>query len=63
MEFSIGDVVQMKKSHPCGGQIWEILRMGMDFKIRCQTCGHMVMLPRSQFEKGIKKVVVKQEQT
>jgi len=55
-EYRTGDVVQMKKPHPCGGSSWEILRVGMDFRIRCQTCGRMVMLPRPRFEKGVKKV-------
>ncbi|MCL2462435.1 MAG: DUF951 domain-containing protein [Defluviitaleaceae bacterium] len=52
-----GDIVQMKKAHPCGGFLWEILRVGMDFRIRCKTCGRMVMLPRPQFEKGVKKKI------
>ena len=57
MEFNVGDIVQMKKNHPCGGNQWEILRTGIDFRIKCVTCGHMVMLPRSKFEKGVKKII------
>ena len=55
MNFSVGDIVQMKKTHPCGGTQWEILRTGIDFRIKCTTCGHMVMLPRTKFEKALKK--------
>ena len=51
MDFSVGDIVQMKKSHPCGSAQWEILRTGIDFRIKCCGCGHMVMLPRAKFEK------------
>lgn len=57
MDFSIGDVVQMRKDHPCGSNQWEILRVGMDFRIKCLGCGRLVMLPRSKFEKGVKKII------
>ena len=55
--YNAGDLVQMKKNHPCGGSVWEILRVGMDFRIRCKTCGRMVMLPRPQFEKRVKRKI------
>ena len=57
MEISVGDLVEMKKPHPCGGKEFEILRVGMDFKIRCLTCGREVMAPRSKLEKNIKRVM------
>ncbi|HHW98406.1 MAG TPA: DUF951 domain-containing protein [Firmicutes bacterium] len=57
MQLFVGDVVMLKKPHPCGGYNWEILRTGMDFRIKCLTCGHSVMLPRTRLEKGIKKIV------
>ncbi|MBD9218927.1 MAG: DUF951 domain-containing protein [Clostridiales bacterium] len=57
MEFSVGDIVQMKKTHPCGSNEWEVLRVGMDFRMKCCGCGHMVMLPRAKFEKSVKKIV------
>ncbi len=57
MEFAVGDKVQMRKPHPCGGFEWEILRVGMDFRIKCIKCGHLVMLSRQKFEKGIKKLL------
>ncbi len=47
----------MKKPHPCGGKAFEILRVGMDFKIRCLTCGREVMAPRGKIEKNIKKLL------
>ncbi len=57
MKLFIGDVVELKKQHPCGGYAWEILRTGMDFRIKCATCGHSLMIPRVKLEKSIKKVV------
>ncbi|HOA81491.1 MAG TPA: DUF951 domain-containing protein [Defluviitaleaceae bacterium] len=57
MKFNIGDIVEMKKPHPCGENKWEILRVGIDFRIRCLGCKHLVMLPRAKFEKRVKKVL------
>lgn len=57
-----GDVLQMKKPHPCGGNTFLVLRSGMDFKIRCQKCGHEVMVPRLKCEKNIKKIIRKTSQ-
>ena len=51
-----GDVVRMKKAHPCGSRHWLVLRVGMDFRLRCQGCGHEVMLPRSKAEKNIRSI-------
>ncbi|SHH98984.1 DUF951 domain-containing protein [Clostridium grantii] len=56
-EFNVGDIVEMKKTHPCGTKEWEVTRLGADIKIKCMGCGRLVMLPRSKFEKGIKKVI------
>jgi len=56
MEINVGDIIEMKKTHPCGGKRWSVLRVGMDFRIRCLTCGHEVMVPRTKIEKSIKKV-------
>ncbi|MGQ2283307.1 DUF951 domain-containing protein [Apilactobacillus kunkeei] len=55
--YSLNDVVMMKKAHPCGENSWKIIRMGADIKIECQKCGHVVMLPRREFEKKMKKVI------
>lgn len=57
MDLHLGDVVQLKKPHPCGSAEWEILRVGADFRIKCLGCGRVVMLPRSQVEKDIRKIV------
>ena len=56
MDIHVGDVLKMKKAHPCGSQDWAVLRVGMDFKLRCMGCGHEVMLPRAKAEKNIIKV-------
>ena len=55
--FYIGDIVEMKKQHPCGSYEWEVIRIGADIKLKCLQCGRIVMLPRSKFQKGIKKVI------
>ena len=57
MKFFVGDVVRMRKLHPCGGTDWEVLRVGMDFRIKCLKCGHVVLLPRPKFERAVKAVV------
>ena len=46
----------MKKKHPCGEFEWDVLRVGADFKIKCRTCGALVMIPREKIEKNIKKI-------
>ena len=55
--FNLGDIVKMKKQHPCGSYNWEVVRMGMDIKIKCIGCGRLVMLPRSEFEKKMVRIV------
>ncbi len=57
MKYEVGDIVQMKKAHPCGTNNWQVLRVGADFKIRCSGCDHLIMLPREKFEKSVKKVL------
>ncbi len=54
MKFDIGQVIKMKKPHPCGANEWEILRVGMDFKLKCKGCGHEVMVTRKLVEKNFK---------
>jgi len=56
-EFYLGDIVETKKQHPCGSKQWEIIRLGADIKIKCLGCDRIVMLPRTKFEKSIKKIV------
>ena len=53
----VGDRVEMKKQHPCGCNTFSVLRVGMDFKLKCEQCGHEVMLPRVKAEKNIRKVL------
>ncbi|NLY91580.1 MAG: DUF951 domain-containing protein [Firmicutes bacterium] len=57
LKLSIGDQVQLRKPHPCGGTEWEILRVGMDIRLKCLTCGRLVLIPRVKVEKGIKKLI------
>lgn len=56
--YTVGSIVIMKKAHPCGGFRWQILRVGVDIKIKCLECGHVVMISRLDFEKRLKKVEV-----
>ena len=55
MDIHVGDTLELKKEHPCGSRRWLVLRVGMDFKLRCEGCGHELMIPRSKAEKSIKK--------
>jgi hypothetical protein len=57
MQFQVGDIIQAKKKHPCGSFEWEILRTGVDFRLRCLGCQRVVMLPRRKFEGIVKKVI------
>jgi hypothetical protein len=59
MHFSVGDVVYMKKPHPCGSYEWTLVRVGMDFKMTCKKCEHLVMISRPNFEKRFKKFISK----
>lgn len=56
MDIRVGDILTMKKPHPCGETHWLVLRIGADFKLRCTGCGHEVMGARSKFERNVKKV-------
>ncbi len=62
MDIRVGDILQMKKEHPCGSREWLVLRVGMDFRLRCGGCGHEVMLPRSRAEKNVKKIIRTEEE-
>ena len=54
VNYELGDIVRLKKKHPCGSFNWEILRVGMDFRLKCQGCGHLILIPRTKFEKMVK---------
>ena len=56
MDIRVGDVLTMKKPHPCGGNTFAVLRIGMDFRLRCETCGHEMMIPRQKAEKNVRGV-------
>ena len=56
MDVRVGDTIQTKKPHPCGANTFEVLRVGMDFRIRCLGCGREVMVPRVKAEKNIKRI-------
>lgn len=57
MDIIPGDILEMKKEHPCGDRRWLVLRVGMDFRLRCQGCGREVMIPRKKAEKSLKKII------
>lgn len=52
--YNVGDIVKLKKKHPCGSYEWEILRVGADFRLKCLGCDHMIMIPRTQVVKNTK---------
>ena len=56
MEIQVGDILKLKKPHPCGGKEFLVLRSGMDFKLRCTTCGRECMAPRLKMEKNVRSV-------
>ena len=56
MDIQVGDIITMKKQHPCGSREWEVLRIGADFQLKCQGCGHQIMIARPQAEKNIRQV-------
>ena len=56
MKFEIGDIIKLKKKHPCGNFEWEVLRVGADFRLRCMGCGHQIMIARRIVEKNVKEI-------
>lgn len=61
MQYQIGDIVRTKKVHPCGSKLWEITRVGVDFKLKCLGCGHLITLDRQKALKVITKLEKRQE--
>jgi len=57
MDIRLGDVVRLRKQHPCGGCEWGVVRLGADIGIKCRTCGRRLLMPRRKFEKSVKKLV------
>ena len=58
-EFHLGDIIRLKKKHPCGSYEWEILRVGADFRLKCAGCGHQVMMKWTLVEKNLKGITAK----
>ena len=56
MDIQVGDIITMKKQHPCGSREWEVLRIGADFRLKCQGCGHQILIARPPAEKNIRQV-------
>ena len=56
LQIEVGDILELKKKHPCGSLEWETLRIGADFKIKCKGCSCEIMLPRVKLEKSVKKI-------
>jgi len=56
MQYGVGDIVKLKKQHPCGSREWEILRVGADFRLKCTGCGHQIMIARKIVEKNTKNL-------
>lgn len=59
MDISVGDILKMKKQHPCGSHEWDVLRIGADFRLRCRGCGHQIMISRKTAEKNVKEICKK----
>lgn len=62
MDIRVGDVVTLKKQHPCGSRAWQVLRIGADFRLKCRGCGHQIMVPRTLVEKNLKGLERKEEE-
>ena len=57
MDIRLGDILVMKKTHPCGDKQWKVLRVGADFRLKCLGCGHEIMIPRLKAEKNIRTII------
>lgn len=60
-DYQVGDTIKTKKPHPCGSNEWKILRVGMDFRLKCCGCGHQVMMPRPTVEKSTRQLIKSEE--
>ncbi len=56
MDIQVGNILKLKKQHPCGSKEWEVLRIGADFRLKCLGCSHQIMVPRKSVEKNIKEI-------
>lgn len=57
MDIQVGDILKLKKQHPCGSKEWEVLRIGADFRLKCTGCGHQIMIARRQAEKNVREII------
>ena len=57
MDIQVGDILKLKKQHPCGSKEWEVLRIGADFRLKCRGCGHQIMIARRQAEKNVREII------
>lgn len=60
MDIQVGDILKMKKQHPCGSAEWEVLRIGADFRLKCKGCGHQIMISRVKAEKNVRGITRKE---
>jgi hypothetical protein len=58
LHYEVGDIVTLKKGHPCGENKWEIMRTGVDIKLKCQGCDRQIWLTRMEFEKRVRRILV-----
>ena len=56
MDIQVGNIVKLKKQHPCGSSEWEVLRIGADFRLKCMGCSHQIMIARKLVEKNVKEI-------
>ena len=56
MDIQVGEILRLKKQHPCGSKEWEVLRVGADFRLKCMGCGHQIMIARKMLEKNVKEI-------
>ena len=55
--YDVGDLLILKKGHPCGENLWEVIKLGVDIRLKCRKCGHLVIIPRIELNKKIKKII------
>jgi len=61
LDFNIGDVVRLRKKHPCGGDEWEVISLGVDIRIKCLKCQRYILLERGIFERRVRSIVSKSD--
>ena len=59
--YQVGNLVTLKKGHPCGENLWEIVKLGADIRLKCTKCGRLVIIPRIEFNKKLKKIIEREK--